>query len=353
MDSGEITLRRLRNLGLAPRTFESAEEVVGRLGAVQSQDYGPAKWSVARRAPDTDDTALDRAFDDGIFLRTHVLRPTWHFVLPADIAWLLKLTGPRVQMTNAHRYRQLGLDAADLKRSTRVITRALRKDQLTRKEIAAVLESAGIDVDGQRLPHMLMNAELEGVICSGALNGKQHTYALLEDRAPHARTLSPDEALSELTLRYFSSHGPATVKDFGWWSSLTVAQIKQGLDTLGSAVESEIVDGIRYWFVPATRPRRSSTARAELLQAYDEYCVGYSESKFLLDLSGMANALRDRPAFNAVVILDGQVIGRWKRTAKKDSVVIEAARAVRFPSAADRCDRHLGIRSDPHRRMRG
>ncbi len=324
----------MKNLGLVGRSSASPTEIVGHLGAVQSQDFGPAKWSLAHRTTGVDNAALDRAFDDGIFLRTHVLRPTWHFVLPTDIRWLLELTGPRVQTTNAHRYRQLGLDATDLKRSKGVIVRALRREQLTRQELGAVLERSGISVEGQRLAYILMNAELEGAICSGALKGKQHSYALLDDRAPNATSLTPDEALAELTLRYFSSHGPATVKDFRWWSSLTVAQIKSGLEIVSPQLENETVDGLTYWFTPSRLPAKPRSPRVELLQAFDEYVVGYSESKHLLDQSGVARALRDRPVFSGVVILDGQVTGHWKRTVKKDHAVIEAALYKRLDEGA-------------------
>lgn len=323
MDKRNLAHSRMHNLGLSGRSFDSPEDVVGWLCAVQSQDYGPAKWSIAQRCSEVDDASLDRAFADARFLRTHVLRPTWHFVLPADIRWMLELTGPRVQTTNGHRYRELGLDTPTKRRSVTVMTRALRGGHLARKELGAVLERSGINVDGQRLPYILMNAELEGVICSGIRDGKQQTYALLDERAPKARTLAPDEALAKLTLRYFTSHGPATVKDMRWWSSLTVAQIKNGLEMVGPRLGNEVIDGTTYWFAPSTARRRPRSPRVELLQAFDEYTVGYSESKYLLALSGPPK-VDPGSVPNAVVILDTQFAGHWKRTQKKDEVVIEA-----------------------------
>src|SRR5205823_11718341 len=166
-------------------------------------------------------------------LRTHVLRPTWHFVLPEDIRWLLAATAHRVHRLNAFVYRQQGLDEPTRSRATDLAAAALdERKSLTRKEIGEVLEHAGIDVGGLRLTLLVMHAELEAVICSGGLRGRQHTYALLDERAPHARRLDRDEALAELALRYFTGHGPATAKDLASWASLTVAEGTRGLDAV-------------------------------------------------------------------------------------------------------------------------
>ena len=325
MRGKEIAHLRMRNLRLWGTPFETPEDVVGWLGAVQSQEYGPAKWSIAERATGLSDAALDAALSDGKILRTHVLRPTWHFVLPQDIRWMLELTGPRVHRQMSYYDRRLELDAAVSKKARRLITRALeRAGRLTRQELRAALEKGGITASGQRLNHVVMNAELDGLICSGGLRGKQHTYALLEERAPAAKRLTPDEALAELTLRYFTSHGPATAKDFKWWSSLTLAQIKRGLDIVGSKLEHARVDGVTYWFAEPAIPQRARAPRAHLLQPYDEYIVGYSESRYTLDLTGVARASFPE-VFGGVILLDGQVGGHYKRALTKESVLIEAS----------------------------
>jgi hypothetical protein len=331
---------RMRNLGLSGAPFRTPEEVVRWLGAVQSQDYGPAKWSVGQRIGAADggadaaaaggavsDADLDRAFDDGAILRTHVLRPTWHFVLPEDIRWMLALTGPRVHGLNGYAYRQMGLDAAVRARTVALLVDALQGgNQLTRKELAAIFERDGIDTAGFRMGYLLMHAELEAVICSGGLRGKQHTYALLDERVPRARQRSRDEALAELTRRYFTSHGPATAKDFRWWSSLTLADISTGLELVEGQLDHAVVDGLAYWFGEPPKAPAAASPTVHLLQAYDEYIVGYTESKHVLDASGAARSLPGgRAIFNHVAVLDTQVAGHWKRTLKKDAVVIEAA----------------------------
>ena len=348
----DLAHRRLRNLRLEGPPLASPAEVAGWLGAVQSQDYGPAKWSVAARTSGVGDAGLDQAFADGTILRTHVLRPTWHFVLPADIRWLLELTAPRVHALNAYQYRQLGLDEDELQRSGALLAGALQGGaHLTRRQLAATLERGGIALGGFRLAYLLMHAELRGIVCSGAPSGKQQTYALLEERAPHAEPRTRDQALAELTQRYFASHGPATVKDFGWWSSLTAADIRRGLELAGSRLRQEVIDGVAYWSAasPAPPPGPASPS-VHLLQGYDEYLVGYSQSKSLLNLAGR-KLIQDRPMFNGVAILDGQVAGPWKRTVRRAGVAFEVAlyepfddaRAKALQAAADRQGEFLGL----------
>jgi hypothetical protein len=352
MDEKEIVVRRMRNAGLSGSPAKDWGDVLRRFAAMQAQDYGPAKWSLGHRSRGVTNDDLDRALGDGTLLRTHVLRPTWHFVLPEDIWWLLELTGPRVHAGNSGPYRELGMDEALTGRSNRLIARALRGgNQLTRKELQDVLSKGGVATNSRRLGYLMMYAELEGLICSGGRNGKQHTYALLEERAPDAKRLSPDEALAELTLRYFTTHGPATIHDFRWWSSLKVSDIRRGLDLVAPRLENEVVDGKTYWFSgPAPRARPRSPV-VHLLQAYDAYIVGYSETKHLLNLSGIAKPLGARTLYLGVVVLDGQIAGHWKRTIAMRSVrfdvalyrPLKGARAAALQRAADAYGAFLGL----------
>jgi len=352
MDRQDIPWRRLHNLRLEGAPLRAPEDVVGRLGAVQSQDFAPAKWSLAQRTGGVGDADVDRAFADGAILRTHILRPTWHFVLPADIRWMLQLTAPRVHALNAYHYRQLGLDEDAFRRSGALLADALAGGvHRTRRQLAAILERGGVALGGFRLAYLLMHAELRGIVTSGAPHGRQQTYALLEERAPPAEPRTREQALAELTQRYFASHGPATVKDFGWWSSLTAADIRRGLELAGSRLRQEVVDGVAYWSAasPAPPPGPASPS-VHLLQGYDEYLVGYSQSKSLLNLAGR-KLIQDRPMFNGVAILDGQVAGHWKRTVRRAGVAFEVAlyepfddaRAEALQAAADRQGEFLGL----------
>src|SRR5215204_6450301 len=215
----DIPAYRLHNQRLSTPNFKTPQAVVQWLGAVQAQDYAGAKWALAQRMTDATDAALDQAFADGSILRTHLLRPTWHFVTPQDIRWMLTLTAPRVHAVSAYMYRQSGLVKAVFKKSNAILEKALQGGkQLTRTELATALDKAGISADGFRLTYLMMYGELEGLICSGARRGKQFTYALLEERVPSVKTINRVEALAELISRYFATRGPATLADFTMWS---------------------------------------------------------------------------------------------------------------------------------------
>ncbi len=232
--NSEIARRRLHNQHVTRPGLRTPEAVVAWFGAMQAQEYAAARWAIGLRLPGSvGDAEIERAFDAGRILRTHVMRPTWHFVTTADIRWMLELTAPRVQRTLGSYTRQLGLDARTLTRATKVFERVLRDGQhLTRPELGEHLQKAGIEARLNRLAHIALHAELERVICSGPRRGKQFTYALLDERAPRAIRLTRDEALAELTTRFFRSHGPATIRDFVWWSGLTTADSKRGLDVV-------------------------------------------------------------------------------------------------------------------------
>ena len=327
MHGRDIARQRMHHLGLSGPSLTAPDAVVHWLGAVQSQDYRPAKWSIGERVPGVGDAAVDEAFAAGTILRTHVLRPTWHFVTPTDIRWLLELTGPRVHTQNAYQYRQLGLDGGVRATCNRLLVEALQGgNHRTRSELGAVFRKAGIATDGFRLAYILMSAELDGVICSGPLRARQHTYALLDERVPLTTGPRGDDALEALVLRYFTSHGPATVRDLRWWSSVTIADINRGLEMAGSRLERTDVDGTTYWSAPQASTPRVASPTVHLLQGYDEYLVGYSESKYVCDLAGVRLTVPAGTSVpNGVAFLDTQLAGHWKRTLRKRSITFEVA----------------------------
>ncbi|WP_227378831.1 winged helix DNA-binding domain-containing protein [Haladaptatus halobius] len=351
MDAEHIARWRMHNQRLSGRPFTSAEETVHWLGAVQSQDFGPAKWSIGVRTDDITDADLDRAYADGTILRTHLLRPTWHFVLPEDIEWILKLTAPRIHVHNGHRYRRLRLTEDVRMRSRRLIKRAVEGgDHLTRAELEDVLRHGGIDTTGQRLPYLLMDAEVAGIVCSGRPDGKKHTYALLDDRAPSARTLSRDDALANLVSRFFTSHGPATEKDLQSWSSLTLAEIRRGIAMVESELERDVIGERSYWYVGRRPDHELTTPIAHFLQGYDEYFMGYSQSRDVVDASGIAQASAEEVSFKGEVILDGQRTGHWRRAVRNETVTfdvvvyrpLEREQRAAVKAAADRFGAFLG-----------
>lgn len=321
-----IALQRLYNQRLEKTDFSTPEQVVAWFGAVQAQEYGLAKWALGLRLTQATDAAIEQAFTEGKILRTHIMRPTWHFVTPDDIRWIMALTAPRVQAFSATYYRKMELDEPILARSLEVIANTLQGGkQLMRSELGAALAQAGIVAQGNRLAYILHHAELEALVCSGARRGKQFTYALLEERAPQARALVRDEALAELAKRYFMSHGPAQVKDFAWWSGLTVADAKTGLELCKPHLIEEVIDGTSYWLAAAAPPPQTPSHGALLLPVYDEFVVGYSDRTAVFDVAYTDQLQYDKNVvFESSIMMQGQVAGRWQRTFRKGAVVIES-----------------------------
>jgi hypothetical protein len=327
MKDADIARLRLRQQHLVGAPAASMETVISQLGAVQAQEFAVAKWSLARRSRgQVTEAQFDRAFAEGRILRTHALRPTWHFLLPADFRWIMAATAPRVLAMMAPYSRVLGIDEACARRSQRLMRQALAGGQhLTRKEIGAVLARDGLEAEGQRLGYIMGRAELDLVVCSGAPRGKQQTYALVDERVPPGPTLTADQALAKLTRRFFVSHGPATLRDFIWWASQTAASARRGLELVGGELRRLEAGGRTYWL--SKRPARrapSEVPTVHLLQAYDEYMVAYTESKPLLALAGMAPLPPGRSVYMHAVVFDGQVVGHWRRLVAKKEIILEA-----------------------------
>ncbi len=323
----DIPARRLQTQRLTGEPFKSPLDGIRWLTAVQSQDYAGAKWALGQRSRKTTDAALDRLFDQGAILRTHVLRPTWHFVLPEDIGWLLALTGPRIRAGLVARNRDLEIDDKVAARAEELFTAALAGGRhLTRAELGEALSAGRISPAGQRLPHLLMRAELDAVIASGPRRGKQFTYALLEERVPKARVLDRDAAVAELTVRYFRSHGPAQIQDFVWWSGLRMADARAGIAVAGKALEHRAIEGKDFWFESDARARMKVGTVAHLLPNFDEYIVAYrdraaavhAERPFEAKLFAFGSILSN------VVTVAGKVRGSWRRTLARDGVRVEA-----------------------------
>jgi hypothetical protein len=339
-----IAARRLDAQRLTGKPFASPVDAVRALTAVQSQDYGGGKWALGQRTRAVTEVTLDRLFDEGVILRTHVLRPTWHFVLPEDIRWLLELTGTRIIRGLAGRHRELELDAKVIARAGAAFTAALAGGHsLTRHELGAVLRKARISPEGQRLPHLLLHAELEGLLMSGPRRGKQHTYALLEERAPKARRLDRDEAVAELTLRYFKSHGPAQLVDFAWWSGLTLTDARKGIAGAGKALGHQSIDGKEYWFDAKAGQARDAAGVAHLLPNFDEYTVAYRDRTEVMHAGGL-----HEPAFilSNVVTVGGRIRGAWRRRLGRNGVSVEIRPLDRFEptetAALEAAGRRLG-----------
>jgi hypothetical protein len=318
----EIAKYRLINQQISETKIKSAVEMVQWFGAVQGQEFAQTKWGLGLRLPHIKDDDIERDFTAGKIIRTHLLRPTWHFVAAQDIRWLLTLTAPRVNAANAYMYRQLELDSKVFNHCNESLTEILRGKHLTRDEINEEFKKNKIIAQGHRLSYIMMNAELEGNICSGARQGNQFTYALLDERIGATNSFKTDEALAELTKRYFLSRGPATIKDFSTWSGLTLTNCKKGVEIVKSLFNSEIIENQEYFFPSRISLANEQFQKIYLLPIYDEFIMGYKDRSAITIFKNNSKPTSSSH-YDSMIIFEGQIIGTWKRTIAKKSVNFE------------------------------
>jgi hypothetical protein len=316
----DIARWRLRSQRLVQPHARSAGEAVGSLLAVQAENPSQAAWAVASRTQYPDQADLAGLLDDGVVLRTHVLRPTWHYVRAEDIGWLLDLTGPRIRRVTGQQLRIAhGLDERSIDQALTALTEALATTrQLTRAQLPAELGERGIQASGQLLMILLAHAELYGLICSGRTVDSEHSYALLRERVPAPRRLDRAEALAELALRYFTGHGPATERDLAYWASLTLTDVRAGLAQVGDQLDSFQHDGRTFWHAPGDPPGGPPQPAGHLLQILDETYRGYQDSRWVLDASGLVP--RTREASIGMALVDAQIVAAMRRTIAPDHV---------------------------------
>jgi hypothetical protein len=348
LDPASILRRRLHEQRLTGEPFATPVEAVRWSGAVQAQEHAEALWSLGMRLHGHDEAAVQAACDRGEIIRTHILRPTWHFVAADDLRWMLRLTGPRVMAKTAGRLRDLGLDDATLARIYDVLSNTLADGEpRTRRELSAVLQAAGIDPSGQRIAHAVGQAELSGVLCSGPRRGWQHTYVPLDDRVPPAPERAREDDVAELALRFFRSHGPATLRDFAWWSGLTIADGRTGVAAVGDALESVDDERGTPWIAAAGGSAAPPDPPAALLLGtYDEIVVAYRDLR-TVGLDGTPGTeLRQRPIF-----LNGRAAGGWTRRIGAREVVVAvqlhapptAAQQATLQTEAERFGAFIGL----------
>lgn len=324
MTPTDISSLRLINQQIAAPQFTTAKELVGWMGAMQAQDFPMSKWAVGLRLPHATESEVEAAFNRGDILRTHVMRPTWHMVSSDDIYWMIELTAPQIKSQSKSRNRDLGLTDEVLSASRKALEKALQGNRaLTRDEISSHLNQSGITTEGQRIYHILMKAEIEGLICSGPVIGKNQTYMLLEERVPKKHLFSKEEALALLARKYFSSHGPATLADFVWWSGLRISDARKAIEINQSTLLSAEIDQENYWFTEPLADISLLDDSVYLLPAFDEYLIAYQNRSAAITLGHRTKAISNNGIFRPIVVVNGEISGIWKRSFTKNSVVIE------------------------------
>jgi hypothetical protein len=322
--AAEIAGRRLANHHITGERLANPEAVVRWMGALQAQDYNQAVWAIGARTQAATLVDVERAIESGAILRTWPMRGTIHFVPAEDARWMLELSASRMIARDARRQRQLELDEAILIRSKELLANALAGGKLmTRAALMQVLDDAGISTRQQRGYHILWYAAQTGLICLGPMAAKQQTFALLAEWAPRLRELTRDEALAELANWYFRARGPATLADFAWWSGLTMADVRRGVQAAGG-IRSERIIGQEYWASAEAGPDRPRGGLGvQLLAGFDEYLLGYRDRSAVL-APAVANRVvpGENGVFFPMIVIDGQVVGTWKRQIKKGAVAI-------------------------------
>jgi hypothetical protein len=319
----KITGIRLLGHQLLSKKCQRPKDLVSWMGALQAQDYSMAKWAVGIRLPGYTNTMVEDAFNRGDILRTHVMRPTWHFVSPENIRWMLSLSADRIKASARSRDRDLEITEALYRKSNQIIRKTLEGYKaFTREALGRELEKAKITVNASRLVHFLMRAELDALVCSGPLQGKKHTYALLDERVPQTKPLSKEETLAKLAQIYFTSHGPAALQDFVWWSGLSPTEAKKALESVQSDFLAEKTGDQTYWIARSAGAVKKGEKTAHLLPAFDEYIIAYRDRTAAIPLENQKRAISSNGIFHPVIVANGQAVGLWKKAAAKTQPLV-------------------------------
>lgn len=323
MDS-KIAQLRLISQKLHKTTHSTPQEIVQHLGAMQAQDYAMAKWAVGSRC-DASEKAIEEAINSAQIIRTHILRPTWHFVSADDIYWMLDLSGPQVKRIVTSYVKKYGYDAKKLDQTNAAIQKILAgNNHLTREEIMQELSITKTPSPDHLSGPIMMYAELDGLVCNGKMKGKQMTYALLEERVPKIQgRLTQEEGLAKLALRYFESHGPATLLDFSWWSGFSPSSSKKIINAIELQLNSITIEDQKYWFKNNISTEDNFRESIHFLPAFDEILISYKSREASILPEHQPKAFTNNGIFKPIILENSKVIGTWKRTIKKDHAKIE------------------------------
>lgn len=324
MTTQDILAIRLHNQLMLQHRFVEPADVVRHLGAMQAQDFLGAMWSVGARLPGATEKTVEAAIQDGKIVRSWPMRGTLHFMAPEDLRWMIQLMAPRIMKKMAGRYRQIGLDDDVFAKSRNIIAHELKGGkQYTRAEMTETLEAGGIDTSGQKAYHIMIHTAMLGEVCIGPRKGKQPTFVLVDEWVPPTPELNHEQSLAQIVERYFIGHGPATIKDFMWWTGLTATEAKAGIALSGSKLKKQVVKDTEYWMSSGVidNAKAGATSSALLLPGFDEYMLGYTDRSLQLGLASPYIKPKNG-VFDNTIVLDGAVVGVWRRTLKAREVII-------------------------------
>lgn len=315
---------RLHSQQLANPYFNHPKDLVSWMGAIQAQDYAMSKWAVGIRLKSGTLQAVNEALQKGEILRTHVMRPTWHYVAAEDIRWMLKLSARRIIAANDTYAKDRGQDISTelYNKANALLEKILAgNNHLTKQEIDEAFKKVGLETDERQSNRFLTRAEAEGIICSGIDKSHKITYALLEERVPPVKELHKEEALTKLALHYFRSHSPASLKDFVWWSGLSITEARQGI----AGIEQELVTecfGNANLYVHQSCKEENVTDILHILPSYDEYLISYKDRTHVLKAEHQSKAFNTFGLFRPVILHNGQIVGNWNKVSGKSGLSV-------------------------------
>lgn len=319
-----ITDIRLACHQLAEPEFEHPADLIAWMGAVQAQDYAMSKWAVGMRLKQPVLRQVDDALAKGEIVRTHIMRPTWHYVAGKDLCWIRQLTGPRVKKAIDSWIKGSGLDISEdlYTKCNDLIGKMLSgRCCLTREEIAKELERNGVLTADDRVRRYLLRAEMEGIVCSGADKAGKPTYALLDEQVAPVAALHREEALARLALCYFRSHSPATIKDFVWWSGLTATEAKQAVGLIDNLLITEHFADQEFLNYTSSRSIETGSI-LHFMPSYDEYLIAYKDRTSVMATSYHPKAFNRYGIFYPVILYNGRIVGNWNKTTRNGKMVI-------------------------------
>lgn len=324
MNASIIANLRLSNQQLIGTTLKTPQEIVSWMGAVQAQDFNMSKWALGVRLSVLTNKLVEDALDKGELVRTHILRPTWHLVAGKDIHWMLSLSAPRLKAILKTYAKMVDLTDATIEKGSGIIERALSdKGHLTRPQLGEILKDKGIDVNSHQLNHIMFSAELHGIVCNGEISNSKQTYCLLEEKIPKTEVFDKQIALERLARKYFTSHAPATLQDFVWWSGLTIVDARAAMEMIKSDFVIETIDSQQYWINNSFTEFKGDNESLVLLPAWDEFIVSYKNRQHIIMDEHYSKVIFKNGIFKPVIVKDGQIIGMWKRVKKKDKIVAQ------------------------------
>jgi len=320
----ELLKIRLHNQLLAIHSIKEPHEIVSWLGAMQSQAFELAKWAIGVRLKDSTANKIDDALSKGQIIRTHILRPTWHFVAAEDIHWMRELSSPRLMPIFVAYGKSWGADEKMISKTSLKITEILEKQgHQTKQEIGEHLKIEGLTIDQHTLTHVMSRAELDGIVCNGIINGNKHTYALLEERIPKTKPFIKEEALERLAYKFFSSHAPATLEDFIWWSGMLTTDAKTALELVKEHFVSQKINGRTFWMKNNIQIPEKENDSVLLLPPFDEFVVSYKNRSEIIEDKHYHKVMTKNGLFDPTIMLNGKIIGSWKKSKKKNEIQIE------------------------------